>query len=73
MAYILPKDPVAKKWESASKRGAAEISDMNANVSGFGDNEGIGKSGVHLRWHNNDEYAKLTKEQKRELNQWRTD
>ena len=73
VAYILPKDPVAKKRESASKRGAAEISDVNANISGFGDKEGIGKSGVHLRWHSNDEYAKLTKEQRKELNQWRTD
>ena len=73
VAYILPKDPVAKKRESTSKRGASEISDVNANISGFGDKAGIGKTGVHLRWHDDDEYAKLSKDQRSELNQWRTE
>ena len=46
---------------------------MNANVSGFGDKPGIGKMGVHLRWQNSNEYSELNKEQKIELNHWRTE
>ena len=49
VAYILPKDPVARRREATSKRGIADISDVDANVSGFGDKHGIGKTGVHLR------------------------
>lgn len=64
---------IIKKRKSTSKRGAGEISDVNANISGFGDKAGIGKSSVHLRWHDDDEYAKLSREQKAELNQWRTE
>ena len=71
-AYILPKDPVARKRASGSKRGPAEISDITAEVSGFGDKPGIGKTGVHLRWYDDEEYKKLNRDQKRELNQWRT-
>jgi len=73
VAYILPKDPVARKREAASKRGIGEISDVDATVAGFGDKPGIGRTGVHLRWHGENEYSELTKEQRRELNQWRTE
>ena len=72
VAYILPKDPVARKRDATNKRGASEISDVTANISGFGDKAGIGKSGVHLRWHSDDEYKGLSAEQKKELNQWRS-
>ena len=73
VAYILPKDPVARKRESVGKRGAAEISELEANVSGFGDKSGIGKTGVHLRWYSEEEYTKLTKLQRMELNKWRSE
>ena len=46
---------------------------MDATVAGFGDKPGIGRTGVHLRWHGENEYSELTKEQRRELNQWRTE
>ena len=42
------------------------------NIGGeFGAKEGIGKSGVHLRWHTKSKFKKLTKEQKDELFKWR--
>ena len=48
VAYMLPKDPVAKRvsqQKSGSKRPNAQISGV---AGGFGAKEGIGKSGVHL-------------------------
>jgi hypothetical protein len=72
--HLLPYDPVAKKRSTAqNKRGAGEISDtMGAEVSSFGAKEGIGKSGVHLRYHKPDEYDTLSREQKDELREWRS-
>ena len=72
MAYDLPKDPVARKRDSANKRGAGDISELTANISGLGDKPGIGKTGVHLRWHSNDEYKSLSQDQRKELNRWRS-
>ena len=71
VAYILPKDPVAKKREIGNKRGISSISDVTAEVSAFGDKPGIGKTGVHLRWHSKKEYKKLSQEQMEELMKWR--
>jgi len=70
--HLLPYDPVAKKRNStSSKRGAAEISDVSGNVSSFGVKEGIGASGVHLRYHELPEYKTLNKDQRDELREWR--
>jgi hypothetical protein len=38
-----------------------------ANISLFGTKKGIGKSGVHLRYHNNAEYNKLNEDEKDEF------
>jgi len=46
--------------------GAAEIS--STSTSG---KPSIGKTGVHLRWHKPNEFAKLSKVQRRELFEWR--
>jgi hypothetical protein len=71
-AHLLPYDPVQNKRNSASKRGAGDISDLSgAEVSSFGAKEGIGKSGVHLRWHTTEEYGNLDDDQKDEIRQWR--
>jgi hypothetical protein len=71
VAYLLPKDPVVKRKQDSSKRSVGEISDTTADVSGFGTKEGIGKTGVHLRYHKNAEYNNLTKPQQQELREWR--
>ena len=71
VAYLLPKDPVARKRDSGARRGMTDIADLNANVSGFGDKKGIGKTGVHLCWHGKKEFMKLTQEQREELTCWR--
>lgn len=74
-SYLLPSCPVAKKRvQNNSKRSQNEISSTAADVSavaGFGSKPGIGKSGVHFRYHNKDEYKTLTKDQKLELKEWR--
>ena len=67
-AALLPKDPVAKKRQS-TKRPSADISDVE-KVKNDG-SAGIGKTGVHFRYHKPDEYEKLTTEQKKELALWR--
>ena len=72
-AHLLPYDPVAKKRAAGSKRGASLISgvDGETQVSSAGAKVGIGKTGVHLRYHKWDEYKKLTKEQKDELAEYK--
>jgi hypothetical protein len=70
--HLLPYDPVAKKHTSTLKRGAGDISDTTGvDISTFGVKEGIRKSGVHLRYHKNDEYELLNEDQKDELRAWR--
>jgi hypothetical protein len=70
--HLLPYDPVAKKRTGSHKRGAGDISDTTgADISSFGAKEGIGKSGVHLRYHKDDEYATLNRDQMDELREWR--
>ena len=85
-SYLLPSDPVARRRStSTDKRSVAEISTMDAQdkdkiprktfqkfkkVSGKG-KQGIGKSGVHLRYHTPEEYTALTRIQRSELAKWR--
>jgi hypothetical protein len=74
--HLLPYDPVQKKRSdhAGGKRGAADISDVTheeADISAFGAKKGIGKTGVHLRYHPSNEYQKLTNDQKNELREWR--
>jgi hypothetical protein len=76
VAHILPYCPVSKKRTAGSKRGHADISVTfaegdTAEVSSFGSKSGVGKSGVHLRFHKHKEYQLLNPEQKSELKDWR--
>ena len=78
-SYLLPYDPVAKKRSTATKRGAAYISGVDGDEDGDANNSAtttapkpsIGKTGVHLRYHKDAEYRKLSQEQKMELKEWR--
>ena len=78
VAHILPYDPVAKK-RASGKRGSALISDVQADGhqvevivgAAKATKPSIGKTGVHLRYHKGKEYAKLSKEQNKELGEWR--
>ena len=73
VAFLLPKDPVARNRPN-NKRGHANISQLDGdkvNVSAFGTKPGRGKTGVHLRYHKKDEYDQLTRPQKKELKEWR--
>jgi hypothetical protein len=67
VAYLLPKDPVVKRNQLDSKRSASEISDATAEVSDFGSKPGIGKTGVHLRYHEGAEYRKLKRKKRERL------
>ena len=74
-SFILPHCPVAKRKQS-TKRGFASISDVtgdtNADVSATsGIRNGIGKTGVELRFYKKKEYDALTREQKEELREYR--
>ena len=81
-AFIVPHDPVAKKRQANPKRPFADVShadgeeeeaDVNA-VEGQDEpaiRTGIGRTGVELRFHKQDEYIKLTDEQKEELREHR--
>ena len=69
--HLLLYDPISKKIIS-NKRGSSEISDKSkVEVSSFGNNAGIGKTGVHLQYHKTPEYATLYKYQKEEIHEWR--
>ena len=75
-AHLLPEDPVARKRQS-TKRPVADISAMDVDegppTRGKPSDKryGIGKTGVHFRYHTPDEYKKLPQEQKAELALWR--
>ena len=69
---------MAKK-RATQKRSSAQISDLQgdpllADVASAGGNakKGIGKTGVHLRYHKHKEFLALTPEQKDELIKWRS-
>ena len=65
--HILPYDPVSKKITS-NKQGSSDISDISkVELSSFGTKAGIGKTEVHLRYHNPPEYDTISKDQKEEL------
>jgi hypothetical protein len=73
--HLLPHDPVQRKRSdhAGGRRGSADISDVThdeADISAFGAKEGIGKTGVHVRYHPLAEYQKLTNGQKDELREW---
>ena len=72
--HLLPYNPVAKKRSVAnSKKGAGEMSEMvGTEVSSFMAKEGIGKTGVHLRYHKPEEYKPLSSKQRNELREWRS-
>ena len=75
--HLLPYDPVQKKRSERAKdkSGTVNISDTSsttADVYAFGSKRGIGKTGVHLRYYHKSAYDKLTKEQKDELREWRS-
>jgi hypothetical protein len=73
VAHMLPYCPVAKKKTVGNKRGAADISEVNAEVSSFGSKSGRGaKTGVHLRFYAFPEYKKLSAAEKEELFEWRS-
>jgi hypothetical protein len=79
VAHIVPYCPVAKKRTAGTKRGATEISEVNADseeaeVASFGLKSGKGpKTGVHIRYHKVPEYNRLFNKEKEELQEWRTE
>ena len=76
VAHIVPYCPVAKKRTAGTKRGAAEISEVNADseeaeIASFGTKTGKGpKTGVQLRYHKGSEYHCLSPEERHELHEW---
>jgi len=71
-AHILPKDPVVKKRNSSEKCSSADISDTTVIAGKGNQQEGIGNSGVHLRFYKPAEYDTFTRPQKKELMDWRS-
>lgn len=75
VAHLLPYDPVAKK-RTENKRGSALISTVDGETAEIGSatkatKASIGKTGVHLRYHKQKDYVKLSPEMKLELKEWR--
>ena len=64
---LLPHDPVSKKHNNnPSRHRGAKISSIDSsNIK-----SGVGTMGVYLRYHKQNEYLKLTNEQKQELHEW---
>ena len=75
-AHILPCDPVSKKCVATGKRPATQIlATTTEDVDVFASastKESIGKTGVHLQYHTTAEYHELMVEQKKELQEWRS-
>jgi hypothetical protein len=78
VTHIQPYCPVAKKKTFGAKRGAGEISSVDAEVNdvqvaSFGTKNGRWpKTGVHLRYHKHSEYQKLSADEQTELREWRS-
>ena len=70
--FLLPNCPVTRRRDT-KKQVSGEISEVNVEeipqveVAAFGNKPSIGKTGVHLRYHNY-KFQQLTYEQKDELN-----
>ncbi len=64
VTYLLPSDPVASKKKTG--HGAT----ISGTVGATGSPAKVGKTGVKLCWHEPKAFAKLTKEQKTELQVW---
>eukprot|EP00957_Ditylum_brightwellii_P025128 1902035-Ditylum_brightwellii.AAC.1 len=70
-AYLLPCDPVARKHTVQKHTGGATVAGTEGETKvTFGRKQGIGKTGVHLCYHESNEYDQLTHEQKKELREW---
>ena len=75
IAVLLPVDPFLKQRKNNGGNGRNNNPDANISAATTGNDAhsaGIGNTGVHLRFHKVQEYAKLTAAQKDELYQWRT-
>ena len=72
VAYLLPKDPVARKRIQGSKRNVNEISEAEGYTEISSLKPGMGKTGVHLRWYTKEGFRKLSNEQRNELIEWRS-
>jgi hypothetical protein len=70
-SYIVPYDPVNKKCQTGSGQLTSNISATEEVSSTFGSKVGIGKTGVHLRYHTKEEYDDLPVEKRTELHEWR--
>ena len=69
--YLLPYDPSTKKRTTAIKCTAVQISSVKTAEVSVTAKKSIGKSRAHFHHHTNDEYTKLTYEQKKKLAEWR--
>ena len=75
IAVLLPVDPFLKQRKNLGGNGKPTLPGANISSALTTPNDvggGIGKSGVHLRFHKLAEYNTLTAPQKAELYQWRT-
>ena len=75
IAVLLPVDPFLKQRKNLGGNGKPTLPGANISSALTTPNDvggGIGKSGVHLRFHKLAEYNALTAPQKAELYQWRT-
>jgi hypothetical protein len=80
-AYLLPKDPVTKRRNTAETGRATGNIGSTTVDDGEGEEstrkrkspkkKGTGSTGVALRYHKPEEYNKLSHEQRKELQEWR--
>jgi hypothetical protein len=71
-SYIVPYDPVGRKRQSSGGRQASNVSGVDGEApTGFGSKQGMGKTGVHLRYYTKAEYEELPVDQRNELREWR--
>ena len=58
--HILPKDPVIKRSIMLAKRLAAQIPMVEDDGGDSGPKSGIGRTGVHFRYHTSTEFGEVT-------------
>ena len=69
--FLLLTAPTPREIERSYRISAVNLGSSGGSNHNSKKNKGIGKSGVEFRYHSKDEYARLNKDQKKELHEWR--
>ena len=69
--FLLLTAPTPREIDRSYRISVVGLNATNGGNANSKKSKGVGRSGVEFRYHSKDEYAKLNKDQKKELHEWR--